>query len=75
MPLDSKLTRLKSRITKARRKLNRAWETYQMTNPDVLVAAAELDRLCNEYERLKKGSGQKQAVRRQEPGLTAGSKK
>lgn len=60
--LDFKLTRLKTKITKARQKLNRAWETYQMTDPDVLVAAAELDRLCNEYERLKKGSGRRPAV-------------
>lgn len=56
---DFKLTRLKIKSTKARRKLNSAWEMYQMTNPDVLAAAAEFDRLCNEYERLKKGSGRK----------------
>ncbi len=67
------LARLKTQIAKARQKLNRAWETYQMTDADVLVAAAELDRLCNEYERVKKSSGQEQGNRSQEMEMTVDS--
>ncbi len=74
MLFNSKLTSLKTQIAKARQKLNRAWETYQMTDADVLVAAAELDRLCNEYERVKKCSGLEPGDRRLKRRLIWGCK-
>lgn len=42
------------KICLARQRLNRAWEVNQMTDTVVLAIAAELDKLCNEYERLMK---------------------
>jgi len=57
--IDSKLVSLKTQITLARQKLNRAWAVNQMTDTVVLTIAAELDKLCNEYERLIKGYSNK----------------
>lgn len=52
--IDSKLAYLKTQIALTRQKLNRAWESHQMTDTAVLEVGAELDELCNEYERLMK---------------------
>ncbi|MGE5605240.1 MAG: Spo0E family sporulation regulatory protein-aspartic acid phosphatase [Bacteroidota bacterium] len=53
--IDSKLAYLKNQIALTRQKLNQVWAVNQKTDKVVLVVSAELDELCNEYERLMKG--------------------
>lgn len=40
----------------ARRKLEQAWEESGNTNPSVLAAGENFDRLMNEYERTSQGT-------------------
>ena len=47
-----KIKTLKQKIAAARRDLDAIWETQGCTNALVLSAAAKLDKLCNEYQRL-----------------------
>ncbi len=60
---DGSMENLKNRIANARSKLIQAWEKYGETNEMVLAAAADVDRLINEYMRL----GQKQRARKSRP--------
>lgn len=55
-PKDFKLTTLKNKIMQTRQKLNQAWAVNQITNSQVLRLGVKFDKLCNEYERLKKQS-------------------
>lgn len=55
-PTDSKLAILKTEITLTRRKLNQAWAVNQKTDAAVLAIGVELDKLCNEYERVVKAA-------------------
>lgn len=47
-----KIQTLKQKIAAARRDLNAIWDAQGCTNALVLSAAAKLDELCNEYQRL-----------------------
>lgn len=53
---DPKIISLKNQIIKARarEKLNQVWAERGKPDAVVLAAAAELDRLFNEYERMNK---------------------
>jgi hypothetical protein len=46
------IIRLKTKIAAARRELNATWDAQGCTDALVLAAAAKLDKLCNEYQRL-----------------------
>lgn len=47
-----KIQTLKQKIAAARRDLNAIWDAQGCTNALVLSAAAKLDELCNEYQRI-----------------------
>ena len=48
----TKLIILKKKIAAARRDLHATWDAQGRTDATVLSAAAKLDKLCNEYQRL-----------------------
>ena len=50
---DPELVSLKNQITIARKKLNQVWAERGKTDAAVLAVGDELDRLINEYERMK----------------------
>lgn len=46
------INKLKQEITAARKHLNHTWDTQGCTNAAVLAAAAKLDTLFNQYQRI-----------------------
>ncbi|HBF39132.1 MAG TPA: sporulation protein Spo0E [Firmicutes bacterium] len=51
---DQDLNHLKNKISAARKKLQSAWAVSNRTDPSVLAAGDEFDKLMNEYLRLSK---------------------
>jgi hypothetical protein len=51
---DQDLNHLKQQISAARKKLQAAWDENNMTDPNVIAAGDEFDKLMNEYSRLTK---------------------
>jgi hypothetical protein len=51
---DQDLNHLKKQISAARKKLQAAWDANNMTDPNVIAAGDEFDKLMNEYLRLTK---------------------
>jgi hypothetical protein len=51
---DQDLNHLKKQISIARKKLQAAWDENNMTDPNVIAAGDEFDKLMNEYLRLIK---------------------
>ncbi len=52
---------LKLQINAARKELNSLWAAQGCTNAIVLAAAAKLDELCNEYQRLSQEPGKSES--------------
>ena len=50
---------LRIKLNLAREKLQKAWDQYGVTNPQVLQASNEFDALLNEYQHLVKKLGLK----------------
>jgi hypothetical protein len=51
---DQDLNHLKKQISAARKKLQAAWDENNMTDPNVIAAGDEFDKLEYEYLRLTK---------------------
>lgn len=51
--MKTELTRLKKKLDRARRKLDRLWAMHGVTTPQVLKASEAFDRLLNQYQRLR----------------------
>ena len=52
MPNQTKLQTLEQKIAKSRQKMMDLWDDRGHTDPEILAASIELDRLLNIYQKL-----------------------
>ncbi|TCL61900.1 Spo0E like sporulation regulatory protein [Hydrogenispora ethanolica] len=57
--MDNQMSKLRQKIEVARKEMERLWDLKKRTDPEVLRAAAKVDKLLNEYRKLLEQNAEK----------------